>query len=441
MNHPLSANTQAILLLTAPLIAGKREEGAELLSLGDYNRLARALRDTKRQPADLLGNGPEAQEALVVAAGRFGQERIEKLLGRGFLLGQAMERWTSRAIWVLSRADTAYPRRLKAKLKEDAPPVIYGCGDASLLDVGGLAVVGSRHVDEALLSYTESTGTLAARAGLGVISGGAKGIDCAAMSGGLKGGGVVIGILADSLERAAIARENREAIMGGRLVLISPFDPASGFNVGHAMQRNKFIYAFADAALVVSSDLEKGGTWAGAIEQLEKFHFGPLYVRNGADAPAGNLALLRRGGLRWPDPQDANALAEAVWTAERRVQDTVAQESLLFAVKEEVMPYAAAVTDAAQSPIALPAVSPAPANAALGEEDKPAARLWAYVQDLLLNSIGNGLTEAEMAGLLGVNKAQVKTWIKQLVDAGRVAKVKKSKPARYQAIDKSGLLL
>jgi predicted Rossmann fold nucleotide-binding protein DprA/Smf involved in DNA uptake len=31
-------------------------------------------------------------------------------------------------------------------------------------------------------------------------------------------------------------------------------------NVGQAMQRNKLIYAPSDAALVVSSDHEKGGT-------------------------------------------------------------------------------------------------------------------------------------------------------------------------------------
>ena len=53
--------------------------------------------------------------------------------------------------------------------------------------------------------------------------------------------------------------------MDGRLVFISPYDPAAGFSVRHAMQRNKIIYALADAALVVASDFEKGGTWAGAI--------------------------------------------------------------------------------------------------------------------------------------------------------------------------------
>jgi len=52
-----------------------------------------------------------------------------------------------------------------ARLREDAPPVLYGCGDAVLLATGGLAVVGSRHVDDELIEYTEGLGRLAAAAG------------------------------------------------------------------------------------------------------------------------------------------------------------------------------------------------------------------------------------------------------------------------------------
>jgi DNA processing protein len=57
------------------------------------------------------------------------EARLQRLLGRGFLLSQVIERWQARAIWVVSRADAEYPRRLKARLREDAPAVLYGCGD------------------------------------------------------------------------------------------------------------------------------------------------------------------------------------------------------------------------------------------------------------------------------------------------------------------------
>jgi len=223
MSTSLSSNTQAILLLTAPLIAGRSEPSSELMTLGEYNRLARALRDNQREPADLLG--PEAGEVIRKCQGIIDAARLERLLGRGFLLSQAVERWQARAIWVVSRADSSYPRRLKARLKEDAPPVLYGCGDAAILEMGGLAIVGSRHVEDALVEYTENVGRLAARAHRTVVSGGARGVDQAAMRGALQEGGNVSGVLSDSLERAALVRDHREVLMDGRLVLISPYDP------------------------------------------------------------------------------------------------------------------------------------------------------------------------------------------------------------------------
>jgi DNA processing protein len=328
MIEPLTPNTQAILLLTAPLIAGRGETSRDLLSLGEYNRLARILREKQKQPADLIG--AEARELIELCAQPFGQARLDALLGRGFLLSQAVERWNARAIWVISRADSRYPKRIKSRLKEDAPPLLYGCGEIGLLEKGGLAVVGSRHVDDELVSFTETVGRLSAEAHRIVVSGGAKGIDRAAMHGALTAGGEVAGVMADSLERGALARDNREPLMEGRLVLISPYDPAAGFNVGHAMQRNKVIYAVADAALVVTSDFEKGGTWSGAIEQLERLRFVPVFVRNGAKAGKGNSALLRRGGIPWPDPKSGDELEIALLAADESVDAQPKQDTLPF---------------------------------------------------------------------------------------------------------------
>ena len=298
---PLSPDAQAILLLTAPLIVG-RSDRSELLSLGEYNRLCRLLHENRKQPADLIGSDPPA--AVSLCAPMFGRERLDALLGRGFLLSQAIESWTTRAIWVATRLDPTYPARLKDRLREDAPPVLYGCGHPPLLETGGLAVVGSRHIDDDLVSYTENVGRLAAMAGHTMISGGAKGIDRAAMTGALQAGGAVIGVMSDSLERAALANDNREPLVDRKLILISPYDPAAGFNVGNAMQRNKLIYALADAALVVAADFEKGGTWAGAIEQLKKLRLVPVFVRNTSNSGKGNTALLQRGALPWPDPKN-----------------------------------------------------------------------------------------------------------------------------------------
>jgi predicted Rossmann fold nucleotide-binding protein DprA/Smf involved in DNA uptake len=343
MMEPLTPNTQAILLLTAPLIAGRGEAAQGLLSLSEYNRLAQMLRDHQKSPADLIG--PDAHNLLELCAPLFGRERIEMLLDRGFLLSQAVERWHARAIWVISRADSCYPKRLKTRLKGNAPPLMYGCGATGLLDKGGLAVVGSRNVNDELISFTENVGRLAAQAQRPIISGGAKGIDRAAMHGAMQEGGDVVGVMADSLERAALARENREPLIQGRLVLISPYDPGAGFNVGNAMQRNKAIYALADAALVVASDLEKGGTWAGAIEQLKKLQLVPVFVRNEINVARGNAALIHHGGRPWPNPGNAADLSEAIAGAVETAAaaPTSIQETLSLEFREQPPAYGSPV--------------------------------------------------------------------------------------------------
>ena len=313
MNDAPSPNTRAILLLTAPLVIGRaRPSSSKPLAAAEYNRLAHRLRELRRQPADSLGN--DAAALLGECRVDLDPERVRRLLDRGFLLSQAMERWRTRALWVTSRADAQYPRRLKKRLQEQAPPVLYGCGSRADLDSGGLAVVGSRNVDDDLIAYTEDIGRLAAGARRTLVSGGARGIDQAAMRGALDAGGTVACVLADGLERAATRREHRDALMDGRLVLICPYDPAAGFLVGHAMQRNKLIYALSDAALVVNAEFEKGGAWAGAIEQLDRHRFVSVYVRATGEMGRGLDALLARGARRWLNPDSPAALGSLLDT-------------------------------------------------------------------------------------------------------------------------------
>lgn len=430
MIAPLTSNTQAILLLTAPLITRRNDSSAELLTFGEYKRLARLLREQQKQPADLIGS--DAVDVIGLCAPVFGRARLDALLRRGFLLSQAVDRWNARAIWVVSRADAPYPRRLKTRLKKDAPPLLYGCGDAALLETGGLAVVGSRHVDDELVAYTEGIGRMAAEARRTLVSGAARGIDRATMHGALLADGTVAGVMSDSLERAAVARDNREALMDSRLVLVSPYDPTAGFNVGHAMQRNKLIYALADAALVVSADFQKGGTWEGAIEQLERLHFVPVFVRNGDDGGKGNQALIQRGGLLWPEPHDGIELTQAIQAAQAAVVEEPKQEMLSFVLRERVSsPYGAKPTEAALTP---------PVSALFAAETaSPAARLISSVRQILLQELAEARTEGEVAELLGVSKPQAKAWLLQLVKEGALEKL--PRPVRFRVAKPSAQLL
>ena len=419
MIQKLSPNTQAILLLTAPLIVGKGTSTSDLLSASDYKRLARFLRELQRQPADLMT--PEGDSLLRECHSLIDCNRLKRLLERGFLLSQAMERWQTRAIWVVSRADAYYPKRLKTHLKEDAPALLYGCGEVGLLESGGLAVVGSRNVDDDLIAYTEKVGRLAANAGFGLVSGGARGVDQAAMRGALEASGRVIGILADSLEKAAMNRGNRNHLMDGRLVLFSPYDPSAGFNVGHAMQRNKLIYALADAALVVNADFQKGGTWTGAVEQLDKLHFVPVYVRTSDTFNKALDALKRKGALPWSNPATPEEFAERL-TAETGNGDvTILYEELRYVAKESPGPDYLPFSEAAKTPSA-PVTQPKAPIEELGEE------LFAKVRELL-QRLTVPCSDVEIATTLNISKSQVKKWLERSIREGWCEK--RGKPVRY----------
>ena len=429
-----SPNTQAILLLTAPLIAGRSEPSPDLLTPGEYKRLARHLHQLSREPGDLLSVDAEAilrdTQPLVDVA------RLKRLLARGFALSQAIERWQTRAIWVVSRADPDYPQRLRERLKDDRPAVLYGCGDRAILDRGGLAVVGSRDVDDALVEYTESIGRLTAKARKTLVSGGARGIDQAAMRGALEAGGMVSGVLADSLERSAMNREHRRLLMEGQLVLVSPYDPGAGFNVGNAMQRNKLIYALADAALVVNSDFAKGGTWTGAVEQLDKLKLVPVFVRSTGGASTALTALLNKGAFPWPNPEDADGLVEALAVAPSTTQGSALPSQLTLMADDDpstdapvspvvpATPVVLSTTPMPESPevaiaLATPAASPVPA------ERNPADDLYDAAKQSILSVLKAPKTIGELVDALRITEGQLRLWLGTLVQEGTIRKTRK----------------
>jgi predicted Rossmann fold nucleotide-binding protein DprA/Smf involved in DNA uptake len=347
MSTVLSQDSQVILLLTAPLMTGSMQPSTDLLTLGEYGRLAIFLHEVQRQPGDLLT--ADADGLLRQCQGVVDDNRLRRLLGRGFLLSQAVERWQARAIWVVTIADAAYPQRLKERLKDNAPSVLYGCGDATILETGGLAVIGSHNTTPELLVYAERIGQLAANAQQTVVSGGARGIDQTSMRGALGAGGTAASMLADSLERAALNREYRSPLMEGQLVLMSPYDPMAGFNVGNAMQRNKLIYALADAALIISSDYQRGGTWAGAVEQLTKLRLVPVFVRSQGEIGEGLQELQNMGALPWPNPGNPAELVRTL-TPERDPSPIIHNEEQAPAPVHESIPEPPATTKAKPTP-------------------------------------------------------------------------------------------
>ncbi len=409
----LSPDTQAILLLCGRF--DKTAKGnVQPLTQSECNRLIKWLRGRKLSPASLVQ--PEGQEAL--SSGDLPTEscRLQRLLERGGALALVVESWGNQGIWVLSRYDNEeYPQRL-ADLGGQAPSLLYGVGEKALLSHGGIAIVGSRDADEEALEYTQALARACARQGIQVVSGGARGVDSAAMQTAIEVGGAAVGVLPDSLGKASLSGKHREALMEKNLVLISPYDPNSAFNVGNAMGRNKYVYALANRGLVVSTSAGKGGTWEGAIEVLKKEF---IYVRMSEKAPEGNRQLLEMGALAFPE-QPWEDLTEIILGA---------------AVKQPAFEMTQSNIDFGQEPVQeTPPLEEVkdlqPIGNGIAPRD-PAPTVFDAVLPLLLDRLKQPRDVKSLAALLDVRTAQVEDWINIALEKGQITK--QVKPVRYVA--------
>lgn len=309
--------------------------------------------------------------------------------------------------------------------------MLFGVGDSGLLNPGGLAIVGSRNVDAEGEAFTRAAARTCARDGLPVVSGGARGVDQTAMLSALEVGGKVVGVLADSLQKTALARKYRTGIREKRLALVSPFHPDARFNVGNAMGRNKYIYALSDFALIISAEVKKGGTWAGATEELKRTSARPLFVRMADAVPQGNRDLTDLGARPFPQPPwDTNLkslLSQAKATSQKN--RTPVQQSLFGG---DVKPVE--VDMVKEEPRACPEVTenhPPDAHPAPEDyESKGLPMIYDIVRPVILRAAADWVSAAELAEQLDVRKGQIEDWLKRAVEDGIIEK--KTRPVRYR---------
>lgn len=380
---PVSEDTNAILLLCASL--GKcQKDTPSPLTVSEYAELVDSLRTLNLRPGRLLYADTMLLDSLIENLSektrrKITTQRLDSLLGRGGLLALSLSRWTSAGIWVVSRADEAYPLRYKRKLGRLAPPIVYGVGPGNLMHRGGLAVVGSRKPDSASETYTHHVGQWAASSGVQIVSGAASGVDEISMMSCVENGGTAIGVVADSLLRTSTRTGFRMGILQERILLLSSFDPDAGFSVGNAMGRNRWVYALADQALVVACSEGRGGTWAGAIEALK--HGVRVYVKIGNPARTGNDALMKHGAI--PVPEDL-----------RHILDELPSN-------ENIIP-------------ADPSMQP----------------IYSLVAPILLQLLHKPMTVQSLSDALGLVNLQTNMWLEQLVKEGKVEMKQKT----YQII-------
>lgn len=172
------------------------------------------------------------------------------------------------AIGVLTLAEDAYPLELKRIY--DPPPVLYWRGSQLPGEKLKIAIVGTRRATAYGLKVANELAGDLANAGVGVVSGVARGIDAAAHRGAIQSGGLTWGILGCGVD-IIYPQEHRELyhqIMDNGAIM-SEFPPGTPPEAGHFPARNRIISGLASGTVVVEAGSRSGAliTANMALEQ------------------------------------------------------------------------------------------------------------------------------------------------------------------------------
>ena len=235
------------------------------LTTAQFRKLARRVRGSEKAPADrelelsdltALGFPPsEGRQILELFSG---EALLERYLSKGAKAGCVP----------LTRLTPGYPRRILDALGDDAPGCIWAKGDLRLLEGSGIALVGSRELHPENGRFARQVGTEAARQGLTLISGNARGADRTAQDACLDAGGRVISIVADRLCDHAPVKN---------VLYLSEEGFDLEFSAQRALSRNRCIHALGQSTIAAQCSMQTGGTWDGSVKNL-RFGWSPLYV-------------------------------------------------------------------------------------------------------------------------------------------------------------------
>ena len=166
---------------------------------------------------------------------------------------EILRKCNAKNIRLLPIDDAAYPARLRNT--PDAPVLLYYKGILPDWDsVPFIGVVGTRKASAYGLQVAHQMGAQIAQSGGVVVSGGASGIDTAAMQGALDAGSPVIGVLGCGVD-VVYPRHNRklfEAVVQNGC-LISEYPPEAQGIPWHFPARNRIISGMSNGTLIVEA--------------------------------------------------------------------------------------------------------------------------------------------------------------------------------------------
>lgn len=375
----------AILLCTNLGIEGEYKP----LTLKEWNGLGKTVNDMGYKIADLLKS--EFIEKLPISERQ--KEQIKLLTGRGFCIALKLQELENKGIYIVTQFDSDYPKYLKRKLREKMPPVLFYAGDITLAGKIGIAIVGSRDVDDAGMLFAKDLAKKATKEKLIIYSGGAKGVDSISEKAAIDEGGYVVSFIGDSLSKKIRNKDVIKNILNKRILLFSDVNPDTGFSVGRAMNRNKFIYAAAHGAFVVSSDFGKGGTWTGAVENINN-SWTKLFVWSSC-VKKGNKELISKGAI--PYVISEQTILDTINSSPQKDIEVCRQIDMFSSEKEEIK------EDIDKSNI---------------------IDLYDVVKESLVQSIVGEMDANDIAQKCNIQKGQMNIWLKRLVAEGKIKRNK-----------------
>jgi DNA processing protein len=207
---------------------------------------------------------------------------------------------------VLAPCDPDFPAVLSTL--SEPPPVLFAVGRLDLLASPAVAVVGTRTPTGAGIEAARAVAASAARAGIVVVSGMARGLDAVAHAAALDSGpgaAGTIGVLGNGhgvvYPAANRGLYDRMAIEG---LLLTEHRPGERPHAGSFPRRNRLISGLARVTVVVEAGVDSGAliTARCALDQGREVMAvpGPLCSRTNV----GSNRLLRDGAGPWLEPDD-----------------------------------------------------------------------------------------------------------------------------------------
>lgn len=260
---------RGFLLLTSHL----GDPGRPILTVPQLRTLADRIRHAK--PVLAEDRELDLQDLVSLGYGREMAVRILGLLQGEELLHRYMIRGKNLDCVPVTRVTDSYPLILRQRLGLDSPGTLWTKGNLSILKQPAISLVGSRELRKENYVFAQAVGLYAAKQGMALVSGNARGADRAAQDACLEAGGKVISIVADELWKHPLRED---------ILYISEEDYDSPFTAQRALSRNRCIHTLGQMVFVAQAAYQKGGTWDGTAKNL-RFGWSPVVCfRDGSEA-------------------------------------------------------------------------------------------------------------------------------------------------------------